>query len=247
MALSDRIAELRQKLEHPTPTRWYKRWWGVLILFCLFLLISFVAASVIYIIKTARDIKNEKASINTAQKIQANKTLIEGQNNYWLGTSTPKITIVEFSDFACPFCQDNFSVVRELGLKYQNDIKIIYRDYLGHTDSLDLALAARCAGEQNKFWPMHDKLFTNQGQIALTDLPILAQQLGLDVKTFNTCLSTKKHLSYIREDITAAETIGITKTPSWIINDQARGEAYLQEGAINRSDFINIIEAFLKK
>jgi len=79
MALSDRIAELRQKLEHPTPTRWYKRWWGVLILFCLFLLISFVAASVIYIIKTARDIKNEKASINTAQKIQANKTLIEGQ------------------------------------------------------------------------------------------------------------------------------------------------------------------------
>ena len=241
MALSDRIAELRQKLEHPAPTKWYKRWWGVLILLFLFLFISFVVASVIYIIKTAQDIKNERVSIDTAQKIQENKFLIEGQNNYWLGTSTPKITIVEFSDFACPYCRDNFSVIRELGLEYQNDIKIIYRDYIGHTDSLDLALAARCAGEQDKFWPMHDKLFTNQDQIALTDLPVLAQQLGLDVKTFNTCLDTKKYLSYVREDINAAETIGITKTPSWIIN------GYLLEGARTKEDFTNIIEYFLKK
>jgi len=241
MALSDRMAELRQKLEHPTPTKWYKRWWGVLILLFLFLFISFVTASVIYIVKLAKDIKNETISIDTAQKIQENKVLIEGQNNYWLGTSTPKITIVEFSDFACPYCQDNFSVVRELGLDYQNDVKIIYRDYLGHTDSLDLALTARCAGEQDKFWPMHDKLFINQGQITLTDLPVLAQQLGLDVKTFNTCLSTKKYLSYVREDIAAAETIGITKTPSWIIN------GYLLEGARTKEDFIKIIEYFLKK
>jgi predicted DsbA family dithiol-disulfide isomerase len=91
------------------------------------------------------------------------------------------------------------------------------------------------------FWPMHDKLFTNQEQITLTELPVIAQQLGLDVKAFNSCISTKKYLSYIREDITAAEKIGITKTPSWMIN------GYLLEGAIDRDNFIKIIEEFLKK
>ncbi len=241
MALSDRVVELRQQSAHQTPTKWYKKWWGVLLLVVLFLLISSVVASAMYVFKIARDINSQKTSIDTAQRIQANKNLIEGQNNYWLGTSTPKITIVEFSDFACPYCRDDFSVVREIGLIYQNDIKIIYRDYIGHENSLDLALAARCAGEQGKFWPMHDKLFSNQDQAGLTNLPIFAQQLGLDVKTFNSCLSTKKYLSQVREDIDAAEKIGITKTPSWMIN------GYLLEGAITRTDFIKMIETILKK
>ncbi|MFA4942662.1 MAG: thioredoxin domain-containing protein [Patescibacteria group bacterium] len=241
MALQDRILELRQKLDHPTPKRWYKKWWGILLLLTLFLLASFILASALYVAKTVQDIRMENNSINTAQKVQIDKALIEGQNNYWLGTSTPKITIVEFSDFACPYCKDNFSVVRDLGLKYKDDIKIIYRDYIGHNESLDLALAGRCAGEQEMFWPMHDKLFTNQEQITLTELPVIAQQLGLDVKAFNSCISTKKYLSYIREDITAAEKIGITKTPSWMIN------GYLLEGAIDRDNFIKIIEEFLKK
>lgn len=241
MALSDRIAELRQKMEHPTPTKWYKKWWGVLLLLFLFLLISFAGASAIYIVKTVQSIKAEKASIATAKKVEETKALIEGQNNYWLGTSTPQITIVEFSDFACPYCQDNFTVIRELGVKYQNDIKIIYRDYLGHEESLDLALAARCAGEQNKFWPMHDKIFTNQDTITLAGLPALAQQLGLDVTSFNNCLSNKKYLGQIQADINAATEIGITKTPSWIIN------GYLLEGAIDRDKFINLIENILKK
>ena len=151
------------------------------------------------------------------------------------------MTIVEFSDFACPYCKDNFPVVRELGLKYKDDIKIIYRDYLGHNESLDLALAARCAGEQGKFWYMHDKLFSNQEQATLANLPVMAQQLGLDVKSFNSCLSSKKHLSRVREDLDAAEKIGITKTPSWMIN------GYLIEGAIDRDSFINIIETFLQE
>jgi len=241
MALSDRVVELRRQSEHRPPTKWYKRWWGILLLVILFLVISSVGASAMYVLKIARDINSEKVSIDTAQKIQANKALIEGRNNYWLGTSTPQITLVEFSDFACPYCRDDFSVVREVGQVYQNDIKIIYRDYIGHNESLDSALAARCAGEQGKFWPMHDKLFTNQDQANLTNLPIFAQQLGLDVKIFNACLSTKKYLSQVREDIDAAEKIGITKTPSWMIN------GYLLEGAISRDDFIKIIEAILKK
>jgi protein-disulfide isomerase len=241
MALQDRIVELRQKIEHPAPTKWYKKWWGVLVLLILFFVAVVVVACTMYIVKVVQEVRTEGASINTAQKIAADKKLIEGENNYWLGTSTPRITIVEFSDFACPYCQDNFSVVRELGFKYQNEIKIIYRDYIGHNESMDLALAARCAGEQGKFWPMHDKLFTNQDQAGLTNLPIFAQQLGLDVKAFNSCLSNKKYLSDVRVDMDAADKIGITKTPSWMIN------GYLLEGAIGREDFIKIIDSILAK
>lgn len=241
MALQDRVAELRQRLEHPEPVKWYKRWWGILLLLFLFLLVSFIVASILYIGKAVKDIRTEKTSIETAQKSQENKIIIEGENTYWMGTSTPKVTIVEFSDFACPYCKDNFSVVRELGLKYKNDVKIIYRDYLGHNESLDLALAARCAGEQGKFWYMHDKLFSNQEQATLANLPIMAQQLGLDVKTFNSCLSSKKYLNHVREDMAAAEKIGVTKTPSWMIN------GYLLEGAIDRDSLINIIEKFLQE
>lgn len=241
MALQDRIAELRQKLEHPTPAKWYQKWWGILLLLFLFLLISFTLASALYIARTVKDIKAENASIETAKKIQEDKLLIEGENNYWIGTSSPRITIVEFSDFACPYCKDDFSVIRELSLKYKNDIKVIYRDYLGHGESLDLALAARCAGEQGKFWYMHDKLFTNQDQINLGSLPTMAKQLGLDSAAFNNCLTSKKYLNQVRTDMENAEKIGITKTPSWMIN------GYLLEGAIKREDFIKIIDIILQE
>lgn len=241
MELQDRIAELRQKLEHPEPIKWYRKWWGILILLFLFLLTSFITASGLYINRTIQEIKSEKTSIDTAQKIQENKTIIEGLNTYWIGTSTPKVTIVEFSDFACPYCKDSFPIVRELGLKYKDSIKIIYRDYLGHNESLDLALAARCAGEQGKFWYMYDKLFSNQEQATLANLPVMAQQLGLDVKSFNSCLSNKKYLSHIREDLDDAEKIGVTKTPSWMIN------GYLLEGTIQQENFIKIIETFLQE
>jgi len=243
MALQDRIATLREQLEHPAPKKWYKKWWGILFLLCLFLLISFIVASALYVYRTARDINLNRSSLETAQMLQESKLLSEGQNNYFMGTTTPKVTIVEFADFACPYCKDNFPVVRELGLKYKDDVKIIYRDYLGHDNSLDLALAARCAGEQGKFWAMHDKLFTNQGKIALTDLPLLAQQIGLKVNDFNTCLSSKKYLMHVREDINAAEGFDITKTPTWIINGNQ--SSYKIEGAIGRDDFIKIIDSLL--
>lgn len=241
MGLQDRIAELRQQLEHPEPTKWYKRWWGILFLTCLFLFVSSIGAGGIYIFKMVKDINAQKTSINTAEKVKADKLLIEGSDNYWLGTSSPQITIVEFSDFSCPYCKDEFPIIRELGIKYKDQVKIIYRDYLGHDNSLDLALAARCAGEQGKFWNMHDKLFVNQDQITLTGLPIIAQQLGLDVKSFNSCISSKKYIPQIRKDVEDADTIGITKTPSFMIN------GYKLEGAINRTDFINIIETILQK
>jgi protein-disulfide isomerase len=147
--------------------------------------------------------------------------------------------IVEFSDFACPYCKASHEAVREMGLKYKNDIKIIYRDFLGHNNSLDLALAGRCAGEQNKFWAMHDKLFLNQDDISLSSLPILAQQIGVSTSTFNNCLKSQKYLAHIQADMAAAEKMKVTATPTWIIN------GYLVKGTLDRDGLDSIIKEIL--
>jgi len=103
---------------------------------------------------------------------------IPERNDYFLGTSTPRLTIVEFSDFACPYCRNSYTTVREIGFKYKNSVKIIFKDFPLHADSLDLAMAGRCAGEQGLFWPLHDKLFSLQGRFATSSLPDLAISIG---------------------------------------------------------------------
>jgi Protein-disulfide isomerase len=161
-------------------------------------------------------------------------------NDYSFGTSTPKVTIVEFSDFACPYCRENYTAVREVGYKYQNVLKIIYKDFPLHDNSLDLAMAARCAGEQGFFWPMHDKLFANQGQFATSALPDIAASLGANKTIFNQCFKSKKYLPDIKNDYLDGQSLGITGTPTFFIN------GYEVVGEIPEDKLDQMIGQFLK-
>lgn len=167
--------------------------------------------------------------------------LIQGDGKYFLGTTSPKLTIVEFADYNCPKCHSAFPKIRELGLKYKNDVKIIFRDYpLIAETSQTLAMAAHCAGEQGRFWSMHDRLFSDTNEKDKDSLKIIAQQLGLDRNQFNACLDGDRYLSTIKKNISDAQAIGVSGTPTWFFN----GTKVV--GDIPFVDFENIIKQYIK-
>lgn len=224
---------------------WYRKWWGILIIIILtFILITFVALGfyIYHIVKTTYN--NSYIGKISPQNTELNnkeRALIEGQGNYWLGSNNPKITIVEFSDFACPYCKNSFPKIREIGLKYKSDIKYIYRDMPLRENSLDLAMAARCAGEQGLFWPMHDKLFQNQGASTGSDLLELANQIGAEKNKLKNCFETKKYLAQIQKDFSDGESLGVKGTPTWFINGNK------VEGDMPMSAWEEIISKLLDK
>jgi protein-disulfide isomerase len=168
------------------------------------------------------------------------KFAIPERNDYFFGTSTPKVTIDEFSDFACSHCLASYAAVREIGYKYKDSVKIIFKDFPSGDDSLALAMAGRCAGEQGFFWPMHDKLFSRQGQFATTSLPDLAVSVGADKNIFTACLASQKYLTDIRADYADGQSLGVSGTPTFFIN------GYRFSGTITESQFEEIIQQFLK-
>ncbi len=219
---------------------WYKNWWGITIVVFLIIFLIFLVAFSFYFFDL---VKNAKQEINLQKINLTGKPLegVEGKDNYWLGSAKAKVVIVEFGDFACPVCEKSFSTIREISLKYKDDIKFIWRDYpVIQNYSATLALAARCAGEQGLFWPMHDKLFLNQGVNTTNQLNTLASQIGADLNRFKDCLTKQKYLAQIQQDAAEAIKFDIKGTPTWFIN------GYKVEGEIPYDMFINIIEGLLK-
>ncbi len=172
-----------------------------------------------------------------------NARLIIGDgSNHFLGANRPKITIVEFTDFACPYCKLSFSKIREISLKYNKDIKYIFRDLPIISEySVNLALGARCAGEQGLFWPMHDRLFIDQGIKKDSEIFLAAKQSGADTNKFKTCFDSRRYLPQIEKDYSDAQALGIDLigTPIWFINGQQVA------GNIPEDIFIKFIEDIL--
>lgn len=222
---------------------WYKQRWGILLIIILAIILFFMAASAFYFLG---EIKNAKLKLSQAGQIR--QLAESGQrydaasgDHYWLGSANAKIIIVEFGDFACPVCLQSFPTIREIGLKYKNDIKFIWRDYPIVQDySATLALAGRCAGEQGLFWLMHDKLFQNQGVSQATELITLANQVGANVAKFEDCLNKQKYLPQIKKDLTDGQTFVIAGTPTYFIN------GYKLAGDVPYDIFVKIIEELKK-
>ncbi len=137
-----------------------------------------------------------------------------------IGSADAPVTIVEFSDFQCPYCKLSASVIREVLEKYPGQVKVVYRDYPGpnHPYAQLAAEAARCAGDQDQFWDYHDLLFSRQMPGSGWDFFALATELQLDIPAFTSCLESHRHREAVMKDLYAGLKLGISSTPTFFIN-----------------------------
>jgi len=137
------------------------------------------------------------------------------------GPATAAVTLIEFSDFQCPYCKRAELVVKQLMQKYPNDLRLVYRnmplDGL-HPHARAAAIAAVCADQQGRFWEYHDKLFDNQQALADGDLDKYAADLGLDAGSFKTCRADPATEARVNTDATAARAAGLNGTPAFFVN-----------------------------
>jgi protein-disulfide isomerase len=161
-----------------------------------------------------------RASQNVKIALEAPRVAVVSTGHPSLGAKDAPITMVEFGDFQCPFCRASENSVKEVRAKYGDKVRVVYMDFpLGiHAHAMDAANAARCAGEQDKFWQYHDAMFADQSKLAPADLKASAAKLGLDAKKFGACLDKAKYQPQIQQDMAEATKLGVTGTPTFFIN-----------------------------
>ena len=149
---------------------------------------------------------------------------IPTENAYAIGPADAPITIVEFSDYQCPFCRRWHAEVYEpLLAAYPGQIRLVYRHLpltSIHPDAMSAAEAAMCAGEQDAYWPYHEKLFGSES-LGNSTYVQYAQDLNLNMGTFEACLSDHKYQQAVQEDSDFALNLGIRSTPTFFINGLA--------------------------
>ena len=137
------------------------------------------------------------------------------------GATDAPVTLVEFSDFECPFCKQAHSTLAQLLARYPGKVKLAYRDFpleSIHPQARRAAEAARCANDQGKFWDYHDVLFGQSPSLSSDDLKRYATQVGLDIARFEGCLANGVHKAAVQRDVDEAMRLGITGTPAFFIN-----------------------------
>jgi len=138
----------------------------------------------------------------------------------------PKVTLIAFMDFQCPYCKEYFNEVTAIAREYQDELEFVFKDLPldFHPRSEISAIAARCAQDQDKFWEMGGYLYENQDEWANetgTDIfKGYARTLGLDTSQFNDCIDEKMNVDLIEDNIEEAEAFGVSGTPATFINQQ---------------------------
>jgi len=136
------------------------------------------------------------------------------------GNPNAPVTIVEFSDFQCPYCSRARPTVNRVRETYGDKVRVIFRNFplQIHAEAQKAGEAATCAGEQGKFWEMHDRLFANQAKLRVADLKEHATALGLNAEAFNQCLDSGKHAADLQKDVEQGADYGVSGTPAFFIN-----------------------------
>ncbi len=172
-----------------------------------------------------------------------------------LGREDAPVTMVEFSDYQCPFCKRHFLTVLPIIKKEYIDtgkVRYVFRDFpiaSLHPQAKKGHEAAYCAGEQNKYWEMHDTLFKNSKDFSVPALNRYAQKIGLDGDKFNNCLQSGKYASRVEKEIAEGVKAGVRGTPSFFIGPSGSGERItgtMVRGAQPLNRFRQVIENVLK-
>jgi len=159
------------------------------------------------------------------------------------GDLNAPITIVEFADYQCPYCQQTEATLSGLLKKYPGKVNVAFRDFpLGsiHPYAQKASEATRCAGRQGKFWEFHDALFVDQSKLDQAGLNAAAQKLGLDEKAFQSCLASGEYSTQIARDVEDGRKVGVGSTPAFFVN------GIFLSGAQPQTAFEKLIEDELK-
>lgn len=166
---------------------------------------------------------------------------VSADDDPWTGTAQAPVTIIEFSDFECPYCRRAVPILKELLEKYPGKLKLVYRDFPGpnHQQALSAAEAAQCAAEQDRFWEYHDALFTQHASGSGWNYSTLAENLGLRQVPFDVCMKEHRYRQEVLKDLQDGLKIGVTSTPTFFINGRPL------VGARPLADFQAIIDPLL--
>jgi protein-disulfide isomerase len=138
-----------------------------------------------------------------------------------VGARSAPVTLVEFSDFQCPFCRQVAPTLKRVREVYGDNVRVVWKDFpltQIHPQAFKAGEAAHCAGDQNKFWEYHDTLFANQDALQVADLKQYAADLGLDAPVFAACLDESKYGGRVRDGVTQGSRLGVNSTPTVYIN-----------------------------
>ncbi len=137
------------------------------------------------------------------------------------GPADAPVTIVEFSDFECPYCQSMLGTIKNVQEAYGEKVRLVYRQFplnSIHPNAQRAAEASLCANDQGKFWEMHDLMFEDQSGLSVGALTKKAESLELDSAAFETCLTSNKYAAQVKQDVMEGTVAGVTGTPAVFIN-----------------------------
>lgn len=206
-----------------------------------------VAGAIVYSNGIKNAVNSGAAQVQEAKKANANLEILEIKDtDHILGNPNAKVSVIEYSDFQCPFCGRMFSEtlpkLKENFVK-TGKVKFIYRHFplsSIHQYAQKAAEASECASEQGKFWEYHDMIFERQNSLSADNLKAWAKGLGLDSNRFDSCLDSDKYAAIIEADLNEGSALGVNGTPATFVNGK------LISGALPYEEFEKVILEELK-
>ncbi len=189
--------------------------------------------------------KIEKQGGRAAKSSKPTTAKVSSKGKQSMGAADAPVTVVEFTDYQCPYClrftKTTFPLLKR---KYIDTGKVrwvaLNLPLPFHKDAIKAAQAAHCAGEQDKFWEMREVLFKNPRKMGVADLPAHAETLSLDMSAFYSCLQSDRHLDNIAKEAKDAKSVRLTGTPSFIIgkttSDIISGSVVIGAQPMNKFD-----------